>query len=390
MSAAAEPIAGTWSHERKGHIPELDGLRGVAILSVILFHFGSPRLHPGALHNIMEFGWAGVDLFFVLSGFLITGILLRTRGSNRYFLNFYVRRILRIFPLYYGCIFLLFVVILPFVHAGPWFQLRSEQAWYWLHLSNFRTAWGPFSVSPVGHFWSLAVEEQFYLVWPVVILLLPEPTLLWLCMLIPLASSALRSMPALQEIARTHPEFLYRMTFCRLDGLALGACVAIVARNENLARAAVPMVRRYVLPFSAAGLATIMAADQTANYAGRWMSMIGYSVVALFLASVLLLIVVRNSPTHFLLPGWLISFGKYSYGVYMFHLPILFLLVRLLRIDGLLGCIAAVVIGGATSFFLAYISWCVYEVRFHRLKDRIAGPRSQWTLAAKRASYTIG
>ena len=244
-------------------------------------------------------------------------------------------------------------------------------------------------MSSVGHFWSLAVEEQFYFVWPAMVLLVPESALLWLCMLVPVASTALRSMPVLQEIARTQPEVLYRMTFFRLDGLALGACAAVVARNRKLARAAVPVVRRLVVPFSVAALAMMVAAEHSAYYTGRWMSTCGYSVIALLYSSVLLLIVLRSAPTDFLRSGWLMSFGKYSYGIYVFHVPILFLLIRLIRMGGLPGFIVTLPIGVATSFVLAYLSWHLYEVRFHRLKDRVA-PALDRTQAELRARASEG
>src|SRR5262245_10664845 len=160
------------------HIPALDGIRGIAILLVLLFHFGQyghglpyPAVFVDKLfHRICQIGWVGVDLFFVLSGFLITGILYDSKGRNHYFRNFYVRRCLRILPLYYFSL-ILFLIVLPKLfplHTG-FRSLRQDSFWYWTYLSNVRVAyrgWDSFGV--LDHFWSLAVEEQFYLLWPIV------------------------------------------------------------------------------------------------------------------------------------------------------------------------------------------------------------------------------
>src|SRR5690348_11217200 len=163
------------------YIPELDGIRGIAILGVIAFHFGlftidSHNLLYSVYGSVVGLGWAGVDLFFVLSGCLITRILLDTRNSGHYFRSFYMRRVLRILPLYYFSVFVFFCVVLPVGYAvapgsfssHEWARVApSESLWYWLHLSNWRSAFGILQTSPLTHFWSLAIEEQFYLVWPV-------------------------------------------------------------------------------------------------------------------------------------------------------------------------------------------------------------------------------
>src|SRR5271169_870729 len=121
------------------HVPELDGIRGIAILVVLVSHFGSTATGDSArlgkfLNEAFGLGWAGVDLFFVLSGFLITGILLDSKGSGRYFSNFYARRTLRIFPLYFLYVFVFFHVAMPvgrlLGHGG--YVDTSGEIWYWL------------------------------------------------------------------------------------------------------------------------------------------------------------------------------------------------------------------------------------------------------------------
>src|SRR5690625_4685275 len=171
------------SYSPHQYVKELDGVRGVAILLVILFHcFPSP---------LTGLGWIGVDLFFVLSGFLITGILIDSKGNKRYYSNFIGRRILRIFPLYYLVLFIM-LFLLPLIGRGfssgsnYSFYLR-HQGWFWSYLQNWLFSFHGFPKNLIlSHFWSLGVEEQFYLVWPFLVLLLPKKLLLkssiFLCM----------------------------------------------------------------------------------------------------------------------------------------------------------------------------------------------------------------
>src|SRR6186997_1549382 len=173
-----------------GFIPALDGLRGIAIVLVMLHHFTYLRPTSGIdalIGNVLFFGWTGVDLFFVLSGFLITGILLDTRNSRRYFTTFYARRTLRIFPLYYLILFIALVVLPKFpavdrVLIGQDELIDLPPQWpYWLYLTNFSIADRGWVHGWVDVGWSLAIEEQFYLVWPLVIWLCPPRLVALLC-----------------------------------------------------------------------------------------------------------------------------------------------------------------------------------------------------------------
>jgi peptidoglycan/LPS O-acetylase OafA/YrhL len=210
---------------------ELDGFRAIAVLMVLVHHlfYGWPtpalsRL-PGFIRAALGRGWLGVDLFFVLSGFLITGILIDSRGSEHYFRNFYTRRVLRIVPLYLTCILIMY---LGYRDAGPYFRLSL------LYLANFayffhvKTPHGP------GVFWSLAVEEHFYLVWPLVVRLFSGFWLLGFTALIVLGTPILRGVCA---YAGMNPEFeIYPYSFFRFDGLALGAMLAIWVRSRYYSR----------------------------------------------------------------------------------------------------------------------------------------------------------
>ena len=150
------------------YIPQFDALRGLAVSIVMLYHLHKdvPALH---LHTLFRHGWVGVDLFFVLSGFLITGILVESKDSPRYLRNFYARRILRIWPLYFALLLVCFLLI-------PWVKPESARALkeacgppfvYFLFLQNlFPTYVG---IGPLTITWSLAIEEQFYLFWPLAV-----------------------------------------------------------------------------------------------------------------------------------------------------------------------------------------------------------------------------
>jgi peptidoglycan/LPS O-acetylase OafA/YrhL len=182
MSTSASGDVAKSSDPAKGHILGLDGLRGLAILMVMFGHFivVGKNLEPHTpVHRFFQSGYLGVDFFFVLSGFLITGILLDTKHRKPYFKVFYWRRALRIFPLYYGLLAISWLSVM-LITPGDAALLKGHDspAWFWLYASNIGMACkGTWLDSPtwvgLGHFWSLAVEEQFYLVWPMLVFLLP-------------------------------------------------------------------------------------------------------------------------------------------------------------------------------------------------------------------------
>jgi peptidoglycan/LPS O-acetylase OafA/YrhL len=380
-TSSAAPVAARSGPSR--HIPELDGIRGIAILLVVFYHFGRYTPDHSTVANflyrgIKGLGWTGVDLFFVLSGYLITRILLGTKDSKDYFKSFYMRRALRILPLYYLAVFLFFDCGLPRM-ASAYQPAWTEQLWYWLPVSNWHSAFGVLAYSPIGHLWSLAVEEQFYLIWPVVIFFLSENALLVLCIVLIVASAILRSLPVFQAIQLTHPEFLYRLTPFRVEPILFGAIVAISARKQ-IFRSLVKRWAPYTFFIGIAGVAIASVLSGVTKYDTKHMTIWGYSALGVACCSVVSWAVVNTGSARF--PAMifrsriLTQCGKYSYAMYIFQTPISYLvpigplLATIPFLGGFAISVLTVLIGAALAYAVARCSWTLLEQPFLKLKDR--------------------
>lgn len=303
------------------HVPALDGIRGLAILLVLGFHLLWSNWVTGSrfldiVVRLRSSGWIGVDLFFALSGYLITGILLDTRDQPNFFRNFYARRALRIFPLYYAVLVLLTIGFHPSTVAAarPFLilavYLQNTPLWWHGHVPGLVANF-------TSHLWSLAVEEQFYLVWPLVILLVPSRrALLWL------AASIVVLSPALRYILLTHGapfQATYKLTVCRADGLSAGAWLAIALRGPY--RATLLRFTPVTLAVGVFGCIVIAFTNGTFDFqSSRAVNVFAYSALAVTGSS---LIGVALSPTTWIARGlsWrlLRFFGQYSYGLYVLH-----------------------------------------------------------------------
>jgi len=321
-------------------------------------------------------GWSGVDLFFVLSGFLITGILLDAKGRHGYFRNFYIRRILRIFPLYYGFLFCAFVV-LPHVvtRSAEYSALLHDQLWYWTYLQNAAVAlkgWPP--VAALDPLWSLAVEEQFYLVWPLLVLALSRRGLIVACLAIAAASLGIRCVLLLTG----HPLGAYVLTPSRMDALSAGGLLATLARTpgglSRLARLARPAVA-----VSSLGLLAIVLWRHNFHYWDWVVRTAGFSLLAVLFAGILALVVTsphNGLTSRFFAHPILRSFGRYSYAMYVFHLPALLYLTRFftaasvptLAGSQLPGQIAVTFAVAGVSLAAAVLSGRFYEAPILKLK----------------------
>lgn len=202
------------------HIPALDGIRGIAVVLVLLFHLHIPGL---------SLGWAGVPLFFVLSGFLITGILIdaKTENFSDYIKSFYIKRTLRIFPLFYLYLLLNLVVLLATNRP------TDGYAWYFTYLQNYHLGAAIYSQGNipgiVGHTWSLAVEEQFYLIWPFVVYFLNRKQLAYLCVVL-IAAAPITRWFILQDSGNIYMANV-TLPSC-LDMMAYGALLSILRTSS--------------------------------------------------------------------------------------------------------------------------------------------------------------
>src|SRR5208282_2202201 len=333
-------------------IPQLDAIRGLAVLLVLLHNTDRyPSLH---LHLISDNGWMGVDLFFVLSGFLITGVLFDTKHSEGYFRNFYARRCLRIWPLYYSVLFLMFVAI-PLLRPsiGAIIITRSSPWWsYLLFLQNFLVSQPTSSVGPLSTTWSLAIEEQFYLVWAVVVRFCSYAQLR------SIAISVICLSPILRVFLAWHHVDLYPNVFCRLDGLMAGGFLALLVRSKTF------LAPRFLKAAWSSLLIALSLAIVTESFRARWIT---YSLSTVASASFVYLALFATQRWFQIAmrSRTLIHTGVISYGLYLLHkLP--FDAEEALNLGRY--SIPALLVGLAVSYVIATASWFLFEKPLLKLK----------------------
>jgi peptidoglycan/LPS O-acetylase OafA/YrhL len=375
----------------------LDGIRGLALIAVLLFHFAATWEPRNAVDRVVlglfNSGWTGVDLFLVLSGFLITGILLDTRENAHYFRNFYARRTLRIFPLYYGVLAMVMFVapaLIPRVRSIDLVTtLRDNAVWFWTYLINVRIAatrsWDPAVPGRLMHFWSLAVEEQFYLIWPLVVLMTGRKKLLWVCGAVALMALGVRVAVILTDHGPV-PGFAYTRFIAgyvllpaRADTLAAGAALACLMRT----REGVAWMRRLATPAFAVSVIALVAIGMSRGSLNEFspvVQIIGYPLITLACAS---LIVIALNPTQNIARRvfeWrpLRKVGMLAYGMYVFHYPMRYALsgvaARLQRLSPhgltiLPQLSAFIALGFALTLAIAFVSWRFYEAPILSLKQ---------------------
>jgi peptidoglycan/LPS O-acetylase OafA/YrhL len=328
-------------------------------------------------------GGAGVDLFFVLSGFLITRILLRDKGQPNYLRNFYMRRVLRIFPLYYAALLLVFFIVIPlFAHrTAELTHIAQWQPWLWLYGGNAATSflgirWDADPIA-LNHFWSLAVEEHFYLLWPMLVLALSCRKLLVACSCF--VGVAVVSKLVFLKLGMT--DAVYQFTLSRLDGLALGAATALVEARLGSVSALIRPAR-YVMVLSIIFLATLVFAGHKASWLW-WTTATTHTVFNAFFWALLVLTVeapTRSAVSYLFTSPVLCFFGRYSYGLYVWHYmmrPGLEQFIPPKSLQEICGCQIAgllvfAVIAISISCVAALISWHAYEKHFLSLKRHFA------------------
>lgn len=390
-------LDGVFAPERDGevvddraHLPALDGLRGVAALLVVMLHITMQIQNPTgmaafAIKRVFFFGWSGVDLFFVLSGFLITGILDDAKGTSNYFRVFYARRMLRILPLYYGALLILFVLphVLNAAGAYRFIVPLKDQLWYWFYLQNFHPLPSRFA-GLAGHFWTLAIEEQFYLVWPIVILLCSRKNAIRVCVGLLILSLSYRFAGAVANPGLG----AYANTFAHLDGLAVGSALALLYRSPGGVEWVRKRVPALALISGAASVGLYFIPDPRAQHVMQG------TFLAIFFACLLVHAASAGSGLlqRFFRSRVMRFFGRYSYGMYVLHIPLISIAAFATGIlpgrlaffrSELTGILLYTAIMLSMVTLAAWISYNAYEKHFLLLKRRFVYRRPLESLAER-------
>jgi len=357
---------------------ELEGLRGIAILLVTIHHFWPDGQGLYAtLAPLAHLGWLGVDLFFVISGLLIGGILLDTRNTAGYFRNFYARRVLRIFPLYYLLVASLFIVV-PLAQMHRYDVSYAESAfvrqsgsplWYLMFAGNIRESLT--GVEPayfLAPLWSISIEEQFYLLSPLLIYQLSSVRLKRTLLYLILISPCFRI--AMLWLAPDNERIQYLATVSRLDNLSMGLLLAVMLRTTAMPSAT---LTRHVLLWSGLLLGVAFALGGL-DRNGWFCRVFGYSFIAFFFSVLVYWAVLTRGRREvaFLRARWLMYLGGLCYGLYLLQRPVETLVLSLFESAGIaLESQPLLSLLGPTlaSVAVAHVSWHVFEKPINRLKS---------------------
>lgn len=339
------------------YFKNLDGLRAIAAVAVLVAHFFVIDRIPSSplVVKLAELGNSGVSLFFVLSGFVITRILLNTVNGEKYFLNFYGRRTLRIFPLYYISL-ICYYYLLPFLQGSPTGEF-SKQWYYYFYLQNFARTFRWDSQGPI-HFWSLAVEEHFYLIWPALVYLaytFNKNRLLIVSVLILLFSLVLRYLMLYLEID------INLFTFTRIDQLSLGCILAILERKGILAKVD---PRLFFLTF----VVGILFVSYASTLGFFYMNLFKHNAFGLLYFGLVGFLITTKSNlffNKFLTSAPMQYLGKISYGFYVWHILAMSLQSHFFRSFGILTDFGIVIV---FTIILSSLSFYLLELKFLKLK----------------------
>jgi peptidoglycan/LPS O-acetylase OafA/YrhL len=361
----------------KDYYKGLDGLRAIAVTIVMLFHFMN--------YGVLKLGWIGVDLFFVLSGFLITNILIKNLNYDNFFKNFYLRRAIRIFPIY-------FLVVIPFLMIDLFFfnnNFSIQHLSYIFYFQNF-TALLYGYIPSLGHTWSLAIEEQFYLFFPLLLYFFRKRTLEVIIFLAVFAVF----IRQFGLYINYHIYFQSTLFFTRMDSLLIGACLPLVVdRFKNIS---VSKMNRYLLYFLFITLALLILSISKYNllnfYRLDFYSLLEdygnnnlykpygsfkYLYLSIFFASIIGLLSYNTNPiaskiVHILELKLFKQIGKISYGIYIYHWCVHILLDGIIvrKIIVVENSLIILLIKIIITLSLAIISWYVIEKPLLKLKSR--------------------
>ena len=338
------------------YLPELDGLRGLAILWVVLYHC-RPRLEGTWIYYASLWGWAGVLLFFCLSGFLITSILLTTRDKPKYFHNFHARRALRIWPVYLLVLVVVYLNAPWFIGPSVWDAVRTAP---WLAYIFFLQNLFHLTLPPaLGPTWALAIEEQYYFVWAPLVRWVRAPQMLTVALVAALVVSPALRLGHHAWLTPTH-------TLIHLDGIAWGSLLAIGMHTLG-------WNRRVWLALGIAGFVAGIAAAATVAGGTAFLD----SALAVGFAGMVLALIAstgaRNPLNALLRSGPLAFYGRISYGLYMMHISVFIFIGSFdAAMDrhryGVAGNLAVVAMRLFVSTLVAAALWYGFESQILKLK----------------------
>jgi len=351
------------------YYPALDGIRGIAILLVVFFHnFG--------FINYFVFGWLGVDLFFVLSGYLITDILIKAIGSKDYLKKFYTRRIVRIFPIYYLLLIIMLLILPNFIsHRVNLKYYTDNQAWLWTYMQNWLYILKPHAGSNILlHLWSVAVEEQYYLLWPFIILLVRKPKMLLAISFLLLIGILVTRLVVWNKHIEGFQYFSWFM-FTRIDGICIGSALALIKFiNPKFITHYTP----YIISSIAAMNFIFYFINERNQFSLPYFPLIGYTTFAIVFAILVYEAATlnKNYITTILSFSPLRFIGKVSYGFYIYHWPVYILLtpVIITFLKNILATKAthlnliASILATLIGFGISVISFYFFETPFLKLK----------------------
>jgi peptidoglycan/LPS O-acetylase OafA/YrhL len=350
------------SSDARGYFTQLDGVRAIAILAVILTHTWDSPDWP-ITDTILGGGWAGVNLFFVLSGFLITGVLWDARGKEGYYRNFYGRRALRIFPVFFLVMFFVFAL---WPHSPYLDPVRHRWPMYFLFMANIVVAMRGFGLRVTDVVWSLAVEEQFYLVWPTVVRRIGVKLLMRICAAVIVIEPFLR-WAAYERLA---PSTVKVLTIFQADSFAMGALMCLLMREKSFTPG----------QFRRAGKLLLLIAGPV-FLSGLWLSdktfyrvVIDYSVIGAASSGLILSALYSSRVGAWLSKRWITHIGKVSYGMYLYHAIVIVVMSKAAQVlhlpatRSILSSTAMFIAVTSVSVAVATVSFRYFELPFLRMK----------------------
>jgi peptidoglycan/LPS O-acetylase OafA/YrhL len=351
-----------------GQVPFLDGIRGMAIFLVALGHFFCEIY-------VCQISWIGLNLFFVLSGFLITRCLFQYQSYSPagYFRNFYAKRILRIFPLYYGVLIFFFLIVPIFSQQLYHYYsgLGDIQGSYWFYSSNWNMISNGLPRQPLFfHFWSLAVEEQFYVVWPILFLICKSARSKYIGIVCVLALSIIN------RVNSGVPLHAYLNSLTAAEPLSLG-CLLCILQQDGLLQQAKKILIKAAYP-SAAFLCVLFVRDHDLQISNSWLIKYGYSAIDILILAIFAISLSGTNRGYWrklFSMNWLRWLGKYSYSIYVFHWIILQVMVSKLEaffatshVPAIMCYLLSRVIAIGITLLVSYCSYNYFEIYFLSLK----------------------